>query len=272
MSERDLSQASFTPSRQDLESSRGGGSTPLVSGLYAMPMSGEAIERRSFEIIDQEVPSHHFSPAEWEVVRRMIHTTGDCALVSDVRFSPDAISSAIRALRGGSPIYVDSHMIKAGLSLERLRKVCPAYRRESIVCHIADEDVSRQAREAGLPRSLFAVRKAKAILQGSLVVFGNAPVALLELNRLMMEEKIRPALVVGMPVGFVHVLESKEELISQGVPYIVLAGRRGGSPVAVSVVHALCSLAALEEAGIRPGDAEASPGQGPADAPRADSD
>lgn len=213
-------------------------------------MSGEAIEARSFEIIDQGAPSHSFSGAQWNVVRRMIHTTGDFGIVEQVRFSPDAVSSGIHALRLGRPIYVDSNMIRAGLSLKRLQAVCPDYKKTCILSHIADRDVARLAREAGLPRSLFAVRKAKPLLHGSVAVIGNAPVALLEINRMVAEEGIRPALVVGMPVGFVHVVESKEELMSLGVPFVVLAGHRGGSPLAVSVIHALCSVAA-EEGGKR---------------------
>ena len=217
---------------------------PLIYGLYEKPLSGEDIEARSFAIIDREAPAHHFSVQEWEVVRRMIHTVGDFGILGDVRFSAAAITAAEAALKKGCPLYVDSNMIRNGLSLERLRSACPHYRREQIHCHIADDDVAREAREQGLPRSLFAVRKAKAVLDGGIAVFGNAPVALLELNRFIMEEGLRPALVVAMPVGFVHVIESKEEIMSLGVPYITLTGRRGGSPLAVSVIHALCSLAA----------------------------
>ena len=217
---------------------------PLIYGLHEKPMSGADIEARSFAIIDREAPAHHFSVQEWEVVRRMIHTVGDFGILGDVRFSVAAITAAEAALKKGCPLYVDSNMIRNGLSLERLRSVCPHYRREQIHCHIADDDVAREAREQGLPRSLFAVRKAKAVLDGGIAVFGNAPVALLELNRFIMEEGLRPALVVAMPVGFVHVIESKEEIMSLGVPYITLTGRRGGSHLAVSVIHALCSLAA----------------------------
>lgn len=217
---------------------------PLIYGLYEKPLSGADIEARSFAIIDREAPTHHFSVQEWEVVRRMIHTVGDFGILGDVRFSAAAITAAEAALKKGCPLYVDSNMIRNGLSLERLRSACPHYRREQIHCHIADDDVAREAREQGLPRSLFAVRKAKAVLDGGIAVFGNAPVALLELNRFIMEEGLRPALVVAMPVGFVHVIESKEEIMSLGVPYITLTGRRGGSPLAVSVIHALCSLAA----------------------------
>ncbi len=195
------------------------------------------------EMIDKEVLSHPFGPDEWQVVRRMIHTTGDFSLIDVVRFSPDAIAIGTEALRRGSTIYIDSRMIRSGLSLERLRTVCSAYSPSSILSPIADEDVVQQALKAGLPRSLFAVRKAKSILHKAIVAFGNSPVALLELNRMIIEEDIRPALVVAMPVGFVHVIESKQELMSLGVPYIAIVGRRGGSPLAVSVIHGLCSLA-----------------------------
>lgn len=215
---------------------------PLIYRYYTPPLSGEEIESRSFRIIDGEAPAHSFNPEQWQVVRRMIHTSGDPALIGAVRFSPTAIQTGIGALREGKPIYVDSRMIQSGLSLPRLRSVCPDYGPEKIICYVSDEEVADQAHQAGLPRSLFALRKAKPILHGGLAVFGNSPIALLELNRMIIEEGIRPALIVAMPVGFVHVIESKEELVSLDIAYIALAGRRGGSPLAVSVVHALCAI------------------------------
>ena len=146
-------------------------------------------------------------------------------------------------------------MIRTGISLARLRGVCGFYRSESIICHVADEDVTRKARRSGLPRSLHAVQKAKPLLEGAIVLIGNAPVALMEISRMIIEEGLRPSLVVALPVGFVHVVESKEELMSLGVPYIATAGRRGGSPLAVSVLHALCGLAA--EVGEKSGQVDA---------------
>jgi len=219
------------------------GPRALIHALYEAPLSGEAIEARSFETIAREAPPHSFTPPQWTVVQRMIHTTADFSLMNDVKFSADAVSAACDALMAGRPLYVDSNMIRAGLSLARLRAVCPDYNAQSILCHVADEDVAREAKGGGLPRSLFAVRKAKTALNGGIAVFGNAPVGLLELNRLILEEQIRPAVVVAMPVGFVHVVESKHEAMSLGVPFIALAGRRGGSPLAVSVIHALCAIA-----------------------------
>jgi precorrin-8X/cobalt-precorrin-8 methylmutase len=214
----------------------------LIHDLYEHPMSGEAIEARSFEIIDQEADGSRFTPDQWQIVRRMIHTTADFDLINWVRFSRDAIDRGKRALKAGKKIYVDSNMIRAGLSLARLRKAGPTYSASHIMCHVADSDVAQSAKEQGLPRSLFAVRKAIPALDGGIAVFGNAPVALLELNRLIAETGVRPALVIAMPVGFVHVVESKEELMSLNVPYIAIAGRRGGSPLAVSALHALCGL------------------------------
>lgn len=217
--------------------------SPLIHDFYASPLSGEEIESRSFAIIDQEAPAHGFSPEEWQVVRRMIHTVGDFGIMDRLRFSPGAVEAAKQALGQGSLIYCDSNMIRSGLSLARLKKVSPDYSPEKVLCYVADQEVAQEAAQKGWPRSLLAVRKARPFLGGAIVVFGNAPVALLELNRMIIEEDLRPALVIAMPVGFVHVLESKEELMSLGVPFIALTGRRGGSPLAVSVIHALCSLA-----------------------------
>jgi len=217
--------------------------SPLIHRFYASPLSGDEIEAQSMEIIEKEAPSHSFSRDEWQVVRRLIHTTGDFGLINSVRFSPGAIPSAVEALRQCSPIYSDSRMIQAGLSLPRLRSVHRDYDASNIYCYVNDEEMVERAQQSGLPRSLFAIRKAKPILHGGLAVFGNSPIALLELSRLILEEQIRPALVVAMPVGFVHVIESKEELMSLNVPYIAIAGRRGGSPLAVSVIHALCTIA-----------------------------
>lgn len=219
----------------------------FVHDIYSSPLSGEDIEVLSFNTIDKEVNNHRFSKSEWEIARRMIHTCGDPSIVEDLQFSDNAVTAGVGALKNGSVIYVDSQMIRAGLSLARLKTASDSYSTGKIICHIADEDVRMEAAGAGLPRSLFAVKKAKDLLSGAIIVFGNAPVALLELNRLIVEESVLPSLVIGMPVGFVHVVESKEELVSLNVPFIVLKGRRGGSTMAVSVIHALCTLASSSD-------------------------
>lgn len=215
----------------------------LIHALMQNPMSGEAIEAASFRAIDQEAPAHPFTPDQWAVARRLIHTTADFGLLNDLCFHAEAVASGIAALRAGAPIYADATMIRSGLSLARLRAVNPAYGPDRLHAHVGDADVAEEARAAGLPRSLFAIRKAKHRLHGGIVAIGNAPVALLELNRMIVEEGLRPALVVGMPVGFVHVIESKDELLGLDVPAIALRGRRGGSPLAVATLHALAVLA-----------------------------
>lgn len=222
-------------------------SKPLIYNLYENPVSGPEIEVRSFAAIDAEGDRSNYNDDQWEVVRRLIHTSADFALAELTQFSDDAFTSCAAALKAGATIYSDSNMIRSGISVARLQAINPSYTRESILCHVADEDIAAKAKETGLPRSLFAVQKAKQHLHGSIVLIGNAPVALLELNRLAMEEGIRPALVIGMPVGFIHVLESKEELLTTGLPYVVMDGRRGGSPLAVACLHAMCSVAGRGE-------------------------
>jgi len=216
---------------------------PLIHKLLEDPISGREIEEYSFAVIDAEAPGYRHTSAEWQVVRKLIHTSADFTMSDLIRFSKDAISSGCEALRAGKPLYADSTMISSGVSVARLQRVNPDYGRDDILCHVADEDVAEQARRTGLPRSLFAIRKAGKRLDGGIVLIGHEPVALLELNRMAMEENIRPALVIGMPVGFVHVVESKKELIRTGLPSIVLTGRRGGSPLAIAALHGLCSLA-----------------------------
>ncbi len=220
---------------------------PLIYDLYENPVSGPEIETRSFAAIDAEAGHYQMPPEQWEVVRRLIHTTADFAMAELTSFSNDAFSACTRALNSRAKIYSDSNMIRSGISVARLQQINPHYCREDIVCHVADADVAVKAKETGLPRSLFAVQKAKEMLHDSIVLIGNAPVALLEINRLALEENIRPALVIGMPVGFIHVLESKQELLRTKLPCVVLQGRRGGSPLAVACLHAMCTVAGKQE-------------------------
>ncbi len=217
---------------------------PLIHKLYDNPISGAEIEALSFAAIDAEGDRGNFNDQQWEVVRRLIHTTADFTITQLTSFSDDAFTACTAALKAGATIYSDSNMIRSGISMMRLQSVNPAYSRDNILCHVADADIAAQAKDCGLPRSLFAVQKAKHHLHGAIVLIGNAPVALLELNRLAIEEGIRPALVIGMPVGFIHVIESKQELLTSGLPYVVMHGRRGGSPLAVATLHAMCSVAA----------------------------
>ncbi len=228
-------------------SSGASGPQPLILDFFRRPLSPEEVENESFAVIDREAPAHGFSPRQWLVVKRMIHACADLELARRVRFSVGGVDDAVRALRDCAPIYLDANMARVGLSLARLRSVHPGYGPDRVFCHVADPDVAETAKREGLPRSIFAVRKAKSILHGAIAVFGNAPLALLELNRMIIQEGIIPAFVVAMPVGFVHVVESKQELVSLDVPHLAVEGRRGGSALAVSAIHGLCTVAVNEK-------------------------
>lgn len=198
------------------------------------------IERLSFAIIDSEVPEPRpFEGAQWEVVRRMIHTSADFELLSLVVFHQKAVSAGIAALRGGCTIVTDTEMARAGIGSRRIdRWGC------TVECHMGDAEVARRAREEGITRAGAAVDLVARRMEGGIFVIGNAPTALLRLLDHMDEETCRPALVVGMPVGFVNARESKEILMDRSkTPYITIRGRKGGSALAASVVNALAELA-----------------------------
>jgi precorrin-8X/cobalt-precorrin-8 methylmutase len=180
------------------------------------------------------------------VVRRVIHATADFEFKTLMRLSPGAVAAGIRALRAGCPILVDVRMIAAGLNEERL---C-AYGCQ-VHSYISDDDVIATAKERNSTRAIESMRKAHRLgtLDGAIVAIGNAPTALLELCRLVQEEGARPALVIGVPVGFVSAAESKEAVLAVDVPSIVARGRKGGSPIAVAIIHALLLLSATEAAG-----------------------
>lgn len=215
-----------------------------MSDMRQMTALGRSIEDKSFAIIDEEAGPHEFSAAEWQVVRRVIHATADFEFKSLMRFHPDAVRAGIRALRAGCSVIVDVKMISAGLNEERLRSYgC------SIASYISDEDVITNAKEANSTRAIEAMRKAHRLgkLDGAVVAIGNAPTALLETVRLVLEEDAKPALVIGVPVGFVSAAESKEAALTLATPHIVARGRKGGSPIAVAIIHALLLLSASEE-------------------------
>ncbi|WP_348752190.1 precorrin-8X methylmutase [uncultured Aquincola sp.] len=210
--------------------------------------AGQAIEHDSFAIIDAEVGPHAYTSAQWPVVRRMIHANADFDFNGLTDFHPQAVAAGIAAIcRGGTPVVADVEMICSGLSKPRLAHFGMAAHQ-----FISDEDVIAQARAENSTRAVQAMRKAwrQGLLEGGIVGIGNAPTALLELVRLVREEGVRPALVVGMPVGFVSAAESKDALAELAdVPWIVIRGRKGGSTLVVAALHALLSLAEAEERG-----------------------
>ena len=201
-------------------------------------MTPSEIESLSFSIIDAEAGPHDFSPDEWQIVRRMIHTSADFDYIKTVRFHPLAISKGIQAIQAGKTIVTDTNMAKSGINAAGL-----AIHGGRVICLIQDDDVCSRARETGNTRAAEAVDAAMSEMEDGIYVVGNAPTALLRLISLIQQGLAKPALVIGLPVGFVNAAESKAELLSMSYPSITNVGRKGGSNIAASVVNALVKLA-----------------------------
>lgn len=208
--------------------------------------AGQAIEHDSFAIIDAEAGPHDYAPDQWPIVRRMIHANADFEFNGLTDFHPDAVAAGIAAMRrGGTPIVADVEMICSGLSKPRLAHFGMATHQ-----FISDADVIAAAQAQDTTRAVQAMRKAHALglLNGAIIGIGNAPTALIEVVRLIREAGARPALVVGMPVGFVSAAESKDLMAAlTDVPWIVIRGRKGGSTLVVAALHALLSLAEAQQ-------------------------
>ena len=176
---------------------------------------------------------------EAPLIKRVIHTTADFDYARSLTLTGDALENGLAALRAGSPIVTDTNMARAGINRAALEKLgCQVY------CFMADSDVAQSARQQAGTRAAASMRKAAALYPDAVYAIGNAPTALLELERLMREDPgFRPSLVIGAPVGFVNVVESKELLLSSGAPAIVARGRKGGSNVAAALCNALLYMA-----------------------------
>jgi precorrin-8X/cobalt-precorrin-8 methylmutase len=210
-----------------------------MNDMRQMTALGRNIEDSSFAIIDAEAGAHEFDVRQWQVVRRVIHATADFEFKTLMRLSPDAVASGIAALKRGCPVVCDVKMIIAGLNEDRLAAYgCKTH------CFISDEDVIAEAKAKNSTRAIEAMRKAHrlGLIDGAVIAVGNAPTALIEVARLEKEEGARPALVIGVPVGFVSAAESKEVALAAPAPYIVARGRKGGSTIAVAIIHALLLL------------------------------
>ena len=210
----------------------------------------ERIEARSFEIIDAEVPEPRpFSGVAWSIVRRMIHTTADFELLDLARFHPDAVASGLAALARGCTIVTDTEMARMGIPVRRMEPLGCEVR-----CLMNDPRVALRAKADGTTRAHAAVDVAVEEIRPEIFVIGNAPTALVRLLEHVRAGRARPALVVGMPVGFVNAAESKALLVNQDAagksasdgagapfvaPYIAVHGRKGGSPMAACVINAL---------------------------------
>ncbi|MBJ6725427.1 precorrin-8X methylmutase [Geomesophilobacter sediminis] len=207
-------------------------------------LAPEEIEARSFQIIEAELGPHSWSACDWPLVRRAIHTSADFEYAVTMRISANAVARGIAALKAGRGIVTDTTMALSGISQARLAQFGV-----KTSCFVADPDVAREAKAQGITRSILAMRKGAQDAANGIFVIGNAPTALFELIRLVREEGVRPALVVGLPVGFVGAAESKEALLTLAeelpdLPFVTNRGRKGGSNVAAAIINAIVIQAA----------------------------
>lgn len=193
------------------------------------------IEKRSFEIITQELGEHKIDSVNELVVKRVIHTTADFEYADSLCFSPDAVKKGIAALQAGTHIVTDTKMAWSGINKTVLGKLG-----SEAHCFMADSDVAMQAKERGTTRATASMEKAAAMKEQLIFAIGNAPTALVRLYEMIKNQQmVKPALIIGVPVGFVNVVEAKELILQTDVPYIIARGRKGGSNVAAAIVNAL---------------------------------
>ena len=191
------------------------------------------------EIIEREVGSHLYNELEWPIVRRIIHATADFDFAGEnkIVFHKDAITSGINALKNGCSIIADVNGVIGGLNKQN-----PKDFGNNLICNISDPDLAERAKQENKTRAQMSMRIAASEMNGGILVIGNAPTALLEVIKMIREGVTKPALVIGIPVGFVSAEESKEELQTVDVPFITNTGRKGGSSCAASIVNALFKL------------------------------
>jgi len=201
-------------------------------------MKPDEIENLSFQIIEREIGAHNLRNEQWIIVRRMIHTSADFGYKDMIRFHPDAIKSGLDAIRSGKNIITDTNMARVGIRKREIEQFGGRVR-----CYMNDQQVHSNAKATGVTRAKVAVDMAIEDMAGGIYVIGNAPTALLRLIELVKAQKARPALIIGLPVGFVNAAESKAALMELDYPYISNVGRKGGSNVAASVVNALSIMA-----------------------------
>ena len=192
------------------------------------------IEARSFEIITQELGDTPLIPGTELIVKRCIHTSADFDYAKNLRFSEGVVEKALKAIQNGASIVTDTQMARAGIN----KKALARYGGE-VYCFMSDEDVARKAKENGTTRATASMDKAASLGIPLIFAIGNAPTALVRLYELIEEKKLSPELIIGVPVGFVNVVASKELIMETETPYIVAAGRKGGSNIAACICNAL---------------------------------
>ena len=200
---------------------------------------GQSIEDQSMQIIEAEIGTHQYSELEWPIVRRVIHATADFdfAKSNKIIFHKDGIKNGITALKNGCNIIVDVNGVIGGLNKQNLKEF-----KNKTICNISNPIIVEEAKNYNKTRAQTSMRIAASQMNGGIVVIGNAPTALLEVIQMVQEGITTPALIIGIPVGFVSSLEAKEALQALDVPFITNKGRKGGSPCASAIVNALFKL------------------------------
>lgn len=204
----------------------------------------QKIEATSFKIISKYLMNVRLPKHQIEIIKRVIHATADLNYAKELLFHPQAIKAGLKAIRRGKNIIVDTAMVKAGINKKPLSNFGG-----KVVCLINNEDIICQSSQLKITRTILTIRKSKRLMNGGIVAIGNAPTALFELCDLVKKGKAKPALIVGVPVGFVGAVESKKRLLTLKVPHITNQTRHGGSSVACAIVNALLKTANKEDDG-----------------------
>lgn len=194
----------------------------------------QEIEARSFEIISEELGERKLDPEKELIIKRCIHTSADFEYADSLCFSEGVVEKAVEAIRRGACIVTDTQMGKSGINKKALARFGG-----EVYCFMSDEDVAAKAKEKGSTRATVSMDKAAELDRPLIFAIGNAPTALIRLYELITEGKLRPELIIGVPVGFVNVVQSKELIMQTDVPYIVARGRKGGSNIAACICNAL---------------------------------
>jgi len=209
---------------------------------YNFILSPKDIENKSFEIISRLLEGRSIHPLHEPIIKRVIHTTADIDYADILMISENAVKSGLQALKSGCGIATDTKMAEAGINKKALAKL-GAY----VTCFIDDVKVAEESLKRNVTRAAVSMEKAAACPDIRIFAIGNAPTALIRLYELICEKAVKPELVIGVPVGFVNVAESKEMFKQCGIPYIISEGCKGGSNVAAAIVNALCAIAAEAE-------------------------
>lgn len=192
------------------------------------------IEKRSMEIITAELNGRTFPEPEFSIVKRCIHTSADFDYADNLYFSENSAKIAIEALKRGASIVTDTRMAYSGINKRRLEQLGG-----KVYCFMDDDEVAKEAAKRGVTRASICMERGAALPGEVIFAVGNAPTALIRLYEMIQEKKVRPALIIGVPVGFVNVVESKELVMKTNIPCIVARGRKGGSNIAATICNAL---------------------------------